>query len=89
MSKIKLNVGGVKYYTTKETLQNEYGFLSCLIKSDFNNVDEDGYYFIDRNGEIFKYVLDYLRNLKLNPCLSIEIINQLFFTKANFIVYII
>ena len=75
---IKLNVGGVKYYTTKETLENEDGFLKTLMKNDFDNVNEDGYYFIDRNGHIFKYILEYLRNLTVNRFLPEDILFDLF-----------
>ncbi|KAH3833168.1 hypothetical protein DPMN_106469 [Dreissena polymorpha] len=66
---VELNVGGVFYTTTLATLvkmkESVLGetFLgkqgSTLIK------DAKGKYFIDRDGVLFRYVLDYLRNEKL------------------------
>ncbi|KAL7066397.1 potassium channel tetramerization domain-containing protein [Cryptosporidium serpentis] len=56
--RIRVNVGGIIYETTKETLANSYGsasyFSICLSE---NNKE----IFVDRNGQLFQYVLDYLR----------------------------
>lgn len=66
MSIIKLNVGGVKFTTLKMTLDKHESFLSSLV-SDRHNVikDEEGYIFIDRNGEIFKYIMKWLRGYEI------------------------
>ncbi|OII76936.1 potassium channel tetramerization domain-containing protein [Cryptosporidium andersoni] len=57
--RIRVNVGGVIYETTKETLASSYGgasyFSICLSE---NNKEE---IFVDRNGQLFQYILDYLR----------------------------
>jgi hypothetical protein len=60
---IKLNVGGVFYTTSSATLSKFEGFLSSLVSGKWKAVlDEDGYIFIDRDGKMFKYVLEYLRS---------------------------
>eukprot|EP01084_Bolivina_argentea_P002321 4288_1 len=76
---VVLNVGGVKYYTSLSTLSantesifykyfnGEWSLLPC----------KDGSYFYDRNGELFKYVLEYLRNNKLIIADDTILINSL------------
>lgn len=63
---IKLNVGGVYYTTTRTTLTMYKDSMLARMFSEDNislcQKDEDGRYFIDRNGKIFEYVLDYLRD---------------------------
>lgn len=64
---IHLNVGGVKYVTRLGTLLNfdAHGhFLHSMFGGKYSLVptmNEDEY-FIDRNGEYFKYILGFLRN---------------------------
>eukprot|EP00002_Diphylleia_rotans_P002037 TRINITY_DN11242_c0_g1_i1.p1 TRINITY_DN11242_c0_g1~~TRINITY_DN11242_c0_g1_i1.p1 ORF type:complete len:204 (+),score=56.11 TRINITY_DN11242_c0_g1_i1:50-661(+) len=60
---IKLNVGGKMFATTVETLTRiSDTFFSGFFKGDFVcSIDEFGCYFIDRDGELFRYVLNYLR----------------------------
>lgn len=67
---IELNVGGVHYTTTRKTLtcdknsrlgewfdaSNSSSSLSSLVK------DVKGRYFLDRDGVLFRFVLDYLRD---------------------------
>eukprot|EP01083_Nonionella_stella_P007918 22791_1 len=65
---ITLNIGGMKYQTTLTTLSK---YKQCLLYKMFegifsNKPNKDGSYFIDRNGKYFEYILDYLRNGKLN-----------------------
>ncbi|KAK6173607.1 BTB/POZ domain-containing protein KCTD16 [Patella vulgata] len=67
---LELNVGGVFYTTTLDTLCKEpTGLLAQTFspESSTNNLlrDSKGKYFIDRDGVLFRYVLDYLRNLKI------------------------
>uniref|UniRef100_A0A0B7A253 BTB domain-containing protein n=1 Tax=Arion vulgaris TaxID=1028688 RepID=A0A0B7A253_9EUPU len=68
-STVELNVGGVYYSTSLETLQKESESSLAKTFSDTNRQkavrDTKGKYFIDRDGVLFRYVLDYLRNLKL------------------------
>lgn len=57
---ISFNVGGYNYQTTLNTLEQvESNFLLILVK----NVEPGKVNFIDRNGRLFEYVLDYLRDL--------------------------
>lgn len=59
---IKLNVGGVHYETALDTLKQKSGFVKALLSGKFGDRDEsNGCYFIDRNPEYFKYLLNYLR----------------------------
>ncbi|ORX51543.1 hypothetical protein DM01DRAFT_1375278 [Hesseltinella vesiculosa] len=67
--KIKLNVGGQKFETSLSTLQRD---PQCTLATMFNGHhevvhEEDGSYFIDRDGTYFRLVLNYLRDLKLPP----------------------
>lgn len=66
---IELNVGGVFYSTFLSTLTQE---KESRLGQMFNGTaktklvkDSKGKYFIDRDGVLFRYVLDYLRNQKL------------------------
>lgn len=64
---VKLNVGGMIYTTTKSTLCK---YPNSMIGAMFNgsmstSLDENGCVFIDRDGELFKYVLNYLRSSRL------------------------
>ena len=62
--KIGLNVGGKIYQTTRATLTSEPGSFFCAMLSGETQTqrDEHGRYVIDRDGEIFRYVLDFLRS---------------------------
>jgi hypothetical protein len=62
--KITLNVGGNRYITSLHTLtrENDTYFTEIFSKdwkSELDDVDKS--IFIDRNGEIFTYILEYLR----------------------------
>lgn len=69
---IELNVGGVFYTTTLSTLTRD---CDSLLAEMFGNRskstsasllrDSKGKYFIDRDGVLFRYTLDFLRNQKL------------------------
>lgn len=60
---IKLNIGGVKYWTTRSTLlASGDNYFSALVDGRWKaSLDEDGFIFIDRNGKYFEPILDYLR----------------------------
>jgi len=71
---VELNVGGVFYSTSVATLTSEPGSKLALMfdLSELKNNEEStllkdtkGKYFIDRDGVLFRYILDYLRNKKL------------------------
>jgi hypothetical protein len=61
---LDLNVGGVIYTTTRTTLTKQKGTLLCSLSSGRYNImrDEQGRYFIDRDGHIFRYILNFLRS---------------------------
>ncbi|XP_033742027.1 BTB/POZ domain-containing protein KCTD12-like [Pecten maximus] len=66
---VELNVGGVFYTSTLRTLKQE---SDSLLGQTFNGTaalklikDSKGKYFLDRDGVLFRYILDYLRNNKL------------------------
>lgn len=64
---VKLNVGGTIYRTTRSTLLKDPNSMLSAMFSGRHELekDEDGAYSIDRDGELFRYVLSYLRNGQL------------------------
>ncbi|XP_039452734.1 BTB/POZ domain-containing protein KCTD8-like [Culex pipiens pallens] len=63
-SVVELNVGGSPYATSLETLRSEEGsWLSEVFGGSPDDAarDSQGRFFIDRDGELFRYVLEYLR----------------------------
>lgn len=65
---IELNVGGKFYSTSVLTLTREPDSLLGRIFSGRQHVDKDhsGKYFIDRDGSLFRYILDFLRTRRLH-----------------------
>ncbi|KAK3106287.1 hypothetical protein FSP39_016957 [Pinctada imbricata] len=71
MDIIRLNVGGITYMTTRDTLcKYPDSMIGAMFRGELpSNVDQDGSYFIDRDGRLFQYVLNYLRSCQLAlPC---------------------
>lgn len=67
--RVTLNVGGTRFDTTFDTLQNcPESMLSIMFSGQFKiDFDEtDGSVFIDRDGTHFRYILNYLRDLNLD-----------------------
>jgi len=64
---IYLNVGGIKYSTTRSTLTKYPNSMIGAMFSKLNpaQVDKDGCYFIDRNVPMFEYILQFLRSGEL------------------------
>ena len=60
---VHINVGGTVYSTTRETLELvPDSMLAMILKSDVPvTMDEQGRPFIDRDGESFRHVLNFLR----------------------------
>eukprot|EP01084_Bolivina_argentea_P261258 441428_1 len=59
---IILNVGGIKYPTTIQTLTGYQSMLKARFSSKYAiKPCEDGSHFIDRDGKLFKYILEYFR----------------------------
>ncbi|XP_015120870.1 BTB/POZ domain-containing protein KCTD16 [Diachasma alloeum] len=63
-SVVELNVGGVFYTTSRSTLMKESeSHLSAILTGKTSlERDSKGRYFLDRDGVLFRYVLDFLRN---------------------------
>lgn len=70
-SKIKLDIGGTFYTTSRTTLTSVPGSMLDAMFSGRHILEEDeaGRVFIDRDGATFKLVLEYLRS---PPAFSIE-----------------
>lgn len=65
---VELNVGGEIFPSSASTLRRAPFFDSLLQQAEDGvavssswTIDEAGRYFIDRSGDLFKYILDYLR----------------------------
>ncbi|KAK0088646.1 hypothetical protein PV325_011210 [Microctonus aethiopoides] len=61
---VELNVGGVFYTTSSSTLTKASDSQLSSIFSGKTSIEKDakGRYFLDRDGVLFRYVLDFLRN---------------------------
>ena len=61
---VTLDVGGTKYWATLSTLTKYPDSMLGVMFSGRHDLpqQEDGSYFIDRDGEVFKYILMYLRD---------------------------
>ncbi|XP_056448013.1 BTB/POZ domain-containing protein KCTD6 isoform X1 [Gadus chalcogrammus] len=66
-SPVTLNVGGHLYTTTLSTLQRyPDSMLGAMFRGDFPTTkDSKGNYFIDRDGTLFRYILNFLRTSEL------------------------
>ncbi len=64
---VRLNVGGTSFMTTKATLcKYPASMLAAMFRGDVPAVvDETGAYFIDRDGSLFGYILNFLRSSRL------------------------
>jgi len=77
-SVVKLNVGGTRFWTARETLLwIRDTFFTKLLGDKFSHVvDEEGAIFIDRDPVCFRVILNYLRtkriNLEENPGVSLS-----------------
>ena len=64
---ITLDVGGIKYKTTLQTLTGYESMLKARFSGNYSMKPlEDGSYFFDRDGRLFQYILKFLRNGKLS-----------------------
>ena len=57
---VRLNVGGTLFATTRSTL-NRVPFFDRLTDGSFDDLDEDGVAFIDRDPRYFAAILSFLR----------------------------
>ncbi len=68
MSLVKLNVGGRVYWTTRDTLTAQGpNMLSAMIRHENPGRLVDDAYFIDRDPETFRWVLNNLRGSRTLP----------------------
>lgn len=68
-SKVRLDVGGSIYTTSTQTLRRHPNSLLALMFSGRRELqrEPDGSYFIDRDGDHFRFVLSFLRDGSLDP----------------------
>jgi hypothetical protein len=76
---VHLNVGGVLYTTTKATLSR---FPNSMLGAMFNgsmptSCDQDGRYFIDRDGSLFGFILNFLRSSQIALPIDFKQFDQL------------
>jgi len=65
---IRLNVGGERYTTTRATLTRyPHSMLGAMFSGTLStSIDEHGCFFIDRDGSMFRHVLNFLRSGRLS-----------------------
>ncbi|CAI2176721.1 15786_t:CDS:2, partial [Funneliformis geosporum] len=63
--KLILNVGGVKYETFRSTLIAHPSTLLGTMFQDEETIDNKNEFFFDRDGKVFRYILQYYRNNKI------------------------
>ena len=83
-----LNVGGERYTTSVETLTHEKDtFFTALFSKQWQleRDPKDDSIFIDRNGKLFTYILEYLRtNVLLDDVMKNEILRQKLVIEAQY-----
>jgi len=63
---VKLDIGGHMYKTSVTTLTTLSGYFQVMFSGRYEvQKDEDGAIFIDRDGSLFKYILNFLRQGKV------------------------
>ena len=78
-STVRLNVGGTTYRTTQATLTRYPASMLGAMFSDSTPkiTEDDGSYFIDRDGTLFQYVLNFLRSPQLPQIEDVKLLSQL------------
>ena len=82
---IELNVGGTIYTTTRMTISScPDSMLACMINGSLPNAcDSNKRIFIDRDGPLFRFILNFLRDKSLNLPEDFSEYAQLY-SEANF-----
>ena len=78
---IRLNVGGIIFTTSLDTLLSDENSMLALMFSGKYNVekDEEGRYFIDRDGTHFRYILNFLRSGGTHiPYSNLQLVEELY-----------
>ena len=80
---ILLSVGGVKYETSRETIcKDQESMLAAMFSGRHPlTCNSKGYYFIDRDGKLFRYIINFLRNQEIhlpkdNPQLISDLLHE-------------
>ena len=60
--KILLNIGGMRFHSTRTTLEKCEYFSVMLDRNTKTHFESDGSIFIDRDGTHFRHILNYLRD---------------------------
>ncbi|KAI2628637.1 BTB/POZ protein [Hypoxylon sp. NC1633] len=60
--RVTLQVGERRFTTLHDTLTSESTYFGARLSGRWNDVDQDGVYFIDADPEIFEHILRYLRS---------------------------
>ena len=64
---VRLNVGGQRFQTSRQTLCRSSGFFACLLNFDGGDKDAEGNIFVDRFGKLFEILLECLRTSRRPP----------------------
>jgi len=81
--RIKLNVGSQKFETTQTTLIKYPSMFQSMFSGRYNNPQEDGYYFIDRDGTHFRHILNFMIDGTLQDDLTVQTL-KLLLKEANY-----
>ena len=76
---VKLNVGGEVYTTTRSTLcKFPHSMLGAMFNGSMTpSMDENSCFFIDRDGQLFKFILNFLRSSRLSLPADFKDLDQL------------
>lgn len=75
---LRLNVGGREYVTSKSTVQQiPESMLATMFSSPVSSAMLDGAYFIDRDPDLFAYVLEHLRTGTVELPTAVDILRRL------------
>lgn len=92
---IELNVGGRHFITTLTTLLKDPDSMLSSMFSGRHRIetDREGRYFVDRDGEIFHIILEYLRNDELSltedPILNSNLLREARYFQLSSLVHIL
>tara|TARA_B110001452_G_scaffold210576_1_gene180985 strand:- start:202 stop:789 length:588 start_codon:yes stop_codon:yes gene_type:complete len=68
MSIVSINVGGILYKTSNDTLTSQQSMLSAMFGGRYQPGQTiDGHTFIDRDGHTFRWILNWLRGVEVLP----------------------
>lgn len=84
--RVKLNVGGTHFQTSLSTLTQVPSMFSAMFSGKYRmDADEDGCYFIDRDPTHFRYVLNFLRDSRIEvPAEGAQTLVRELLTEAEF-----